>query len=334
MAFCRTTVSIAAAAALFTLLALRPARAQEGVGAAGAQVLQLAAGARAAGMSGAYTAAWTDSDVLFYNPAGVATLDAAASLAYRRYTTQGVTFGSASGAYRIGRISIGAGATFLDAGEIPVIVPDPAFGGERGRETGETASAAESAVRLAGALPLLDGRLRVGAAAGIVSSTLADVDRGTAVFDVGAQYAPLPRITIGASLRNVGGDLSGDRSARSAPLPSEARVGATARLADDLIGFGDRGFGAVLAADVVSRLNEGSTGVVAGVEAGLMPPGTGELGAVARAGYGVGSDGALGALRLGAGVTLGGIAVDYTFQRFEYFGGIHHFGLRWVPDAP
>jgi hypothetical protein len=57
------------AASLLAAFAAAPLAAQ-GVGTTGAQVMQLPAGARAAALSGAYTAASGDADVLFYNPAG------------------------------------------------------------------------------------------------------------------------------------------------------------------------------------------------------------------------------------------------------------------------
>lgn len=319
----RTTIrTVPLVAVSWLALAAAPASAQEGVGATGAQVLQLVAGSRAAAFSGAYTAAEWDADVLFYNPAGAASLDAAASVAYQRHTSQGITFGTAAGAYRVGSVVFGIGAAYLDGGEIDVIEPDPRFGGERGEPTGETATAGESAARLSAAIPLLDGRLRLGAGAGFVTTTLAEVSRSTAIFDAGAQYA-LPGVTLGASVRNFGPEMSGPLGG-DVPLPTEARAGATVRL------DGTRGLGAVIAADVISRLNEGTTGVVAGVEAGLMPDAYDAIGAVFRAGYGLGAEDALGALRVGAGFSRGPVAIDYTFQQFEYFGAVHRVGIRWT----
>ncbi|MFW6080191.1 MAG: hypothetical protein ACODAE_11255, partial [Gemmatimonadota bacterium] len=118
-----------------------------------------------------------------------------------------------------------------------------------------------------------------------------------------------------------------------APLPSEARIGVTARLAGSRFAAG-RDFGATVAADVVTRVAEGATGVVGGVEAGLMPrSGDDAFGAVLRAGYGLGADDALGAVRVGAGVSLGSLGVDYTFQDYDFFGAVHRFGLRWRGEA-
>ena len=41
-------------------------------------------------------------------------------------------------------------------------------------------------------------------------------------------------------------------------------------------------------------------------------------------------EGGLGALRLGGGLTMMNLALDYTFQNLEHFGAVHRFGLRWA----
>ena len=156
------------AAALALLAGPAVGRAQEGAGTTGAQVLQFALGGRAGALSGAYTAATGDADVLFYNPAGVADLRAAAALSYQRHV-EDITLGTAAGALRTGPVVLGLAAAFLDAGVMQVQEPDPEYGGQRGRQTGATVGASETALRLAAGLPLLSGRLRVGAAAGIVA---------------------------------------------------------------------------------------------------------------------------------------------------------------------
>ncbi|HEX7051255.1 MAG TPA: PorV/PorQ family protein [Longimicrobiales bacterium] len=296
------------------------ALAQDGIGTTGAPVLQFLAGSRAAAFSGAYTAAIADADALFYNPAGAAGLDGAVSLSYQRHV-EDIAFGSIAGVLAVGPVALGLGAAYFDAGEVPVTVPDPAYGGERGRETGETAAARESAVRLAAALPL--GRFHIGAAAGFVSSDLAGITRSAPIFDLGAQFV-LDRVTLGASLRNLGGDMTG-ADAQDTPLPTELRAGAMLELA------GTRGLGVRLAADVISDIRAGTATVAGGVEAGILPGATRRLSAVARVGLdteGQG-DGGLGAIRVGGGIALDDFAVDYTYQQLDFFGAIHRFGIRW-----
>jgi filamentous hemagglutinin family protein len=315
--------SLAGACALaFASLSL-PARAQaqDGAGSTGATVLQLLAGGRASALSGAYTAATGDADVLFYNPAGIASVRAAAGLSYQRHV-EDIGVATASGVLRFGRIVLGASAIFLDYGDVAELTPDPAFGGQTGLPTGRNVSASELAGRLAAAVPLMGGRLRVGAAVGLVSVDLAGVSRSTPMFDAGAQYS-LPLLTVGASIRNAGGSLSGEDLAE-VDLPTEARIGA-------MLSFtGASGIGAAVSADVVSELNEGGTGVVAGIEAGLIPSASTRIGAVGRVGYNATSgDDGLGSLQLGAGLSMGSFALDYAYQSYDFFGSLHRFGVRW-----
>jgi hypothetical protein len=296
--------------------------AQDGPGTTGATVLQLLAGSRAAALSGAYSAATGDADVLFYNPAGIASLSAAASLSYQRHV-EDIGVATGAGALAVGRLVIGASAIFLDYGDVAELRPDPAFGGQTGLPTGNTVGASEVAARFAAALPLMDDRLRLGAGLGLVSVDLAGASRSTPMLDFGAQY-DFPAVTVAAALRNLGGALSGERLADS-DLPAEARLGAAVQLAarDNL--------GATIAADLVAELNEGGAGVVAGIEAGLVPPRASGLGAVARVGYnGTAGDGGLGALQIGAGLSLGDFAVDYAYQNYDLFGSLHRFGVRWA----
>lgn len=311
----RVTVCLVAGALALGAGALRG----QDAGRTGAAVLQLPAGARAAALSGAYSAAAGDADVLFYNPAGAAALGTAVSASYLRHVLD-IRATTAAGAVRLGPLTLGAATALLDAGEVRVVEPDPQYGGERGRETGERASASESATRLAVALPLRGGRIRLGAAAGYVSSDIAGAARAAAVFDLGAQLA-LERVTLGAALRNLGGALAGD-GLDDADLPTEARAGLRFEAARAAT------LGATLSADLVSRAG-GGTWLAAGVEAGLLPA-AGRIGAVGRIGWDGGAgDGGLGGLRLGAGLSLGEVAVDYAYQDLDLFGPVHHIGVRW-----
>ena len=139
---------------LAALLALVPAQqsAAQGAGSTGAQVLQFVAGSRAAALSGAYTAASSDADALFYNPAGVAALQRAAAISYEAYV-EGVALASFGGVLNLGRFTIGLSELLLDAGDINERVPDPEFGGNRGISTGRVLSASESVTRITAATP-------------------------------------------------------------------------------------------------------------------------------------------------------------------------------------
>lgn len=314
--------ALIAVAAFGVVVAAAPPLEAQGAGSAGASVLQLLAGGRAAALSGAYASVSNDVDVLFYNPAGIARLDAAGGIAYQRLVLD-VGMATGTAAYRYRGFVVGVGAAFLDAGSINVIEPDPDFGGQTGRETGETVSASEVAARLAVAARLLEERLHVGAAIGFASTSIANASQSAPLFDVGAQWQMSP-LAVGASLRNLGPALSGGDIA-DADLPSEARVGISASHA------AGEAFGGMITADVVHRIAEGTTGLAAGVEGGLLPTAGQGIGAVLRVGYnGVNGEGALGTLQLGGGLTFGEFSLDYAYQNYEFFGALHRFGVRWT----
>ncbi len=299
----------------------------QGPGSAGGQTLTLTPGARAAALGGAYTGVGGDSDGVFYNPAAAGWVAAGAAFGYENHV-EGISMGSVSGGVDVGAggLRVGAGLVYLSAGEIEEVVPDPRYGGERGRPTGATFGATEAAGRLAVAVPFLDDRARVGVGVGAVSSELAGFRR-TAVFaDLGAQYRSRG-LLVGAALRNLGSSAA-NASSEGVPLPLEAALGASYRHRFT------PAHGALLTADVLVGLEEETVGLAVGAEAGLLPiAGDGAaraVSAVVRAGAILGRGHELGSARVGGGVGIGRLSLDYTAQSLEYFGLVHRFGLRWT----
>jgi hypothetical protein len=286
----------------------------QGAGSTASQLLQLTAGSRSAALAGAAASLSGDAESVFSNPAGTAGLAAGAAFSAQRHVEE-ITIGSLAGSARLGPVFLAAGISYLDAGSIQVVRPAP--GGQRGDPTGQTASATESVARLAVALPMMGGRLRAGAAAGMAAMNLADESYNTAFFDVGAQVSPIPAASLGLVLRNLGGSMAG------APLPSQARLGASVR------GRAGEMLGALVTADLVAGLEEETTGFAAGLEVGLIPPDRAALGAVVRLGWDASGPDGIAPLQAGVGVGLRGVTVDYALQSFEYFGLAHRIGVRW-----
>ncbi|MGQ0815632.1 MAG: PorV/PorQ family protein [Gemmatimonadota bacterium] len=309
--------AVRAVIAVIAMLGVAAPLLAQNAGETGAQVLQFNAGARASALSGAYTSAHADADALFYNPAGIAAARTGASVAYENYATD-ITFGSLAGFTQFGSVRVGASIVYLDAGEIPERIPDPEFGNNTGIATGNSVSAGEIAARVSAALPLRDGRMRLGGSLGFVSVGVAEETRRAAVADVGVQY-DVASITLAAAARNIGGTLSGD----DAPLPTELRMGALVPISTS------SGLGVNVFADAISRLRESSFAFASGIEAGIMPAATREIGAVARVGYET-EAGQLAGFRFGAGVTLRAVSFDYAYHSFDFVGAVHRLGVRWT----
>jgi hypothetical protein len=323
----RRTTLAAALAGMLTVGAApaAPVMAQSGNGTTTAAVLQLPGGGRAAGFGGAYTAA-SEGDVVFYNPAGAAWLRAWAGLAYQRHAEQ-ISFATAAGALSFGPGVIVASVGMLDFGSIDEIVPDPAFGGQRGMETGNRIGAHDVVARVAVAAPLPGGRLAAGASVGLLWSILAESGRTATVFDAGLQYRAGGGVTLGAALRNAGGPLEG-ATLVPADLPTEVRGGLAYEVPSSLTGP----FTATAHLDLIGPLNDGATTFAIGAEAGILRtgPASGGVTATLRAGFNgaAGSDG-VGRVHVGAGLALGTLAVDYTLQNMGVLGLTHRVGVRW-----
>lgn len=313
---------LAAFSAAALAIAAVPAAAQSSDGSTGAAVLALPAGSRAAGFGGAYSAG-SGADALFYNPAGGAWLNGAASLAVQRHI-EGMAFMTAAAGLRTSGLGVGVTVSWFDFGAIRELVPDPAFGGQRGLETGETVDAGEGVAKVVVSLPVLGGRGAIGGSFGALYATLAESARTTAVFDAGAQFRVRPDLLAGLALRNAGGDLAGSRLA-AAPLPTELRLGAAWSIPRDRL---PSRVALDAHLDLIAGLGDDRKTAAAGLE--LSRDVSGNAAAALRAGYtGAGGRDGVGRLHVGAGVAIDRISIDYTFQHMDVLGVVHRIGLRW-----
>jgi hypothetical protein len=151
--------------------------------------------------------------------------------------------------------------------------------------------------------------VREGDTAPQVESWAGDAGVAIALFDIFA---------LGASVQNLGGDLS-----TGADLPHRTRVGLT-------MNFVDPQGTARLCTTLEGQWPEGEASViVAGAEGGIVT--RGGVGLVAR----VGVSGAAAAnnqspFAFGAGVALGHLRIDYAYRALEMpSGAVHRVGVRW-----
>lgn len=306
--------SLLAAALALACVAPAPAAAQDDAGTTATTLLGLTPSPRPLALGGAYAAVARDPLALFYNPARLALAGDAAHLGVAAYPAD-VTAGSIAGSWRIGPGALGVGVQFLDLGEVPEMVPDRRFGGQRGRPTGEEVGAGEAVVGAGYGASLGDG-VHIGVAAKLLAVQIAEETATGVAFDAGAGYDVLAdRVAVAVALQNLGGDFG---VGRASPLPSTVRTGMTVRLG------GRVGPRARLAADLLAR--EVGVSLATGIEAGFaLAP---DRAAVVRIGYdgrrrGVAST----PLVVGGGVTAGRLSLDYAYRALEPLGVTHHFGL-------
>lgn len=272
---------------------------------------------RSAALGNAGAALVGDAGAIFANPAGLATVrHLSIEGSYEPYLA-GSALSSAALALRVDRFTVGFGAQALDYGSEPVIVPDPATGGRRGMETGETfhpyeALAATSLVyrRSFAALGFTVKYDRQQYGSQISDAWAGDVGVAVAVFDI---------MAMGISVQNLGGDLEAD-----ALLPRRTRAGITLNYTDP------QGTLRLLTTLEGQWTRNRSAVLVQGIEVGVV---TGGVGVAGRVGYSTRPTvTAASRFTFGGGVVLSRLALDYAFQSYGVLeSDTHRVGLRWTP---
>ena len=226
--------------ALLTALALAvPARA-DNAGVTAVPILQVPLWARAAGMGTAFTAVASDASSLFYNPAGMARLNAqelgvtfaqgVGDSSLQSYAYAGPTpFTGVSGN---GYTSVGATLLYARNGNIEVntLNTDGSLGKSENKSAGSDLVAAAGYAERVGMTPLelREGTFQLdhylGATGKYVRSSIIDKSASTYATDVGyLAHAPELGVTCGASLLNLGGKIRYDQ--QDDPLPKTVRSG-------------------------------------------------------------------------------------------------------------
>ncbi len=281
-------------------------------------VLELPVSARALGLAGAMTAVGGDDAAVFWNPAQLAAAPRrAAGLSVQNYL-ESTTLGALSAAARVGPGTLGIGVQMLSFGSVREVVPDPAFGGERGEETGASVSASDLALSVGYAARWRG--VRVGGAAKLVRQDVAGEAGNAFAGDLGAALDLLGgRLTLAAAAQHLGPEL--EVAGSSAPLPTVLRAGASGTLG--------RGPLTLLLAADVAQTRDFDPRVAAGAE--VTWAATPRVALVARGGLAQAANGsdARGAT-FGGSVALGRLSVDYGYQGFDALGSAsHRVGVRY-----
>ncbi len=308
---------------LTALAAAGTARAQAPGTTAGV-LLELPATARSLALGGASAALLGEAGSVFGNPAGLAPIRrTSVSVSFGRYLVDS-WLGSAAVAVRVSRFDLGLGVRILDFGSDSVIVPDPAFGGDRGTATGATIGAYHALG--VGTLTYRRGflsagvsvkalREHLGVGGGSASNTSAvgaDVGLAAAFFDIAA---------LGVVVQNIGAPMRGD-SLRS-PLPHTTRVGLTFNI------FDPQGTRRLMSTTEWVSPPGHDPYWIFGFEAGAVSGGVGLLGRIGFVSGRRASD--LHSPVLGGGLVYHNLRLDYAYQGLDALGdALHRFTLGWV----
>ena len=177
--------------------------------------------ARAAALNGSFVSMINDPNVLFYNPAGLTTIEkASGSVGFLKHLLDVNAGNMAYAQYLDGVGNIGAGFTFIDYGTFSQTDQFLNHLGSFG--------ATEFAL-VAGVATPLDEQTAIGANVKAIYSSIASYRSSAVALDLGFLYViPSENITIGASILNLGRQLKSYAGTRES-LPLDFKIGITKR---------------------------------------------------------------------------------------------------------
>jgi hypothetical protein len=294
-------------------------------GTTGGVLLEVPATARAMALGGAYTAVVGDAGSVFVNPAGLAPIKhLAVSVSYERYLLDSY-LASAAFAARVSKFTLGFGIHVLDFGSDSAVVPDPAFGGDRGSTTGATIGAYHAVA--VGSLTYRRGMLSAGVSVkalrehmGYAADSSANLSAVGMDFGIAATFFDIAALTY--VVQNVGSDVRGGTFAR-APLPRTRRLGFTLNIVDP------QGTTRLLAISEWVSPPGANDYWILGLEGGVVSGGVGLLGRVGLATGRRETD--LKTPTYGGGLVFHNLRLDYAYQGLDALGdGLHRFTVGWV----
>ena len=279
-------------------------------------------GARAGALGGSIVSMSDDPNLVFYNPAGLATLShRRVALGYFKHLLDINSANLAWGERIDGFGYVGAGALYMNYGEFQRT-------GEEGQNLG-TFGAGELSAGVAYA-DAIGERFRYGAGAKFIFSSIGDYNSSAVAVDLGTQYVVVPeRVVLGLSLLHLGTQLD-PYATVGEDLPLDLRFG---------VALSPEHLPAMFVLDV-HRLTDRRDSFAGrfkafsvGVEFTLSPN------VFLRTGYnnerrqdlnmGDGTGSGLAGFAVGAGISTGDYQFDYAFTSNGPVGAFHRFSISF-----
>lgn len=278
-------------------------------------------GARAAALGGSFVSMTDDPNLLFYNAAGLATLEHSQfSLGFFKHLLD-INSGYLSYVQEVQDFGhVAAGLVYINYGDFT-------RRDERGNDLG-TFSASELALSVGYADHLTDGMM-YGAAVKFVYSGIAEATSTAMALDLGSLWSfPEQRLTVGVSLLNIGSQINPYYTVRE-NLPLDLRVGATIQ-PEHLPLHLNLNFHKLneTRADFISRFRSFSVGgeFTVSDEVRLRFGYNNEQRRDLKIGAGAG----LAGISFGAGIITMPYKVDYAFNSLGKIGALHRISLGMV----
>ncbi|HUL43214.1 MAG TPA: type IX secretion system protein PorQ [Bacteroidota bacterium] len=276
--------------------------------------------ARAAALGGSFVSTSDDPNLIFYNPAGLASLSA---------TRFSVGFFKELLDINAGYVSFGTqvqGLGYVGGGINYVNYGDFQRTGDEGQDLGSF-GAGDLSLTLGYAGELQPG-LAYGVNAKLIYSSIAEVHSSAVAIDLGTQYSVIPsRLIVGASILNLGTQLDPYMTTRE-QLPFDIRVGATI-YPEHLPAAVTIGFHKFT--DAQDNIGNHLTAFSVGVEFTASP--NFQL----RMGYNnelhqelsLDSSAGLSGISLGVGILPGTYTIDYAFTSYGKIGAVHRISVSF-----
>jgi hypothetical protein len=276
-------------------------------------------GARAAALAGSFTTIQGDPDILFYNPAGLATIHTSIGSAGFFKHLMDINAGYITYSTEVPGVGrFGAGIVYTNYGSFDET-------DEVGTTMG-TFGASDLALSIGYALTV-DENVFVGAALKGIYSSIGSYSSSGVAADMGILYTvPSSRFAIGASIRNLGVQLSEYGSIKE-DLPLDCGIGAS---------IVPKGLPLLLNVGV-HRLNDDAPDFASRFRA-FTVGGEFQLSKVvmARVGYDnarrkdykIGSSAGLAGFSAGLGILVSGYRFDYALSSLGKAGNLHRISLR------